>query len=523
MSKIALRITLETDVCIPSQNASFGTPRSLRYIPGRNLWGICASRAYRDASGNWSQAELFRLFQAGAVTFGDALPMVDDEVAYAPPLSWHTVKYPSKEDKGLILNLSLGDGRKELQKQSLKVEWCTPSMRKVERVSRLSLRTSINPDTGRARDSYLFGMDAIPAGSEFVAVLEGDQADLELVRPLLMGRARIGRSRNTEYGAAIISDHGPIPALPAVKQEASAKDLYFYCLSRVLLRDPVWGTPTLTPDPSHFGLEGWHYVPSRSFVRTESYSNFHSQRNRPDPECHVIRPGSVLAFSTDQAVDPERVRALVGKGVGDQTAMGLGKVLVNPVWVAESHELRLTEAGNVVSTQVLVPGDKLGRWLKSQVEREEQRNQTLQWAAAQAGDCAGWKKSPSQWGGLRQLARDFAAKGEGKALIKQLIRFTTSSGRDRSSVWGDRGLDLAELLGLHETSRTMLRTELELERRRQAEARIPGAPKREPVDVYAIVEPKYTFDENAVKLAPMRLEMLASATLREMANQNGGR
>lgn len=450
MIQCDLRVELLTDVAVSAKGRTLGAHQTLDFIPGRILWGVAAARAYAQGM---DEAEAFRLFQAGAVRFFDAVPAAWITSPTDPatsvwsrglptPKSWHQKKYGDE-----ILNLTL-DGdveRAELdQYESLPSLWRAVDGAEIPVATQFLMRTSIDA-SGRARDGLLFGLESIAAGTVLHGRLAGEQADVECILPYLVGECRVGRSRSAEYGRVHISIH-PSPAVgPEVSSQVSGSTMFVLCLSHVCLRNDVQGTSTLTPTPADFGFKGtggWKLNLERSFVRTGSYAPHHQKRARPDLERHFLERGSVLTFSSDAAevVFEDRRRAL-SHGVGAWTHQGFGEIAVQPAWLTARPPALDAVAATVEPVAVAdtheAPADELYSWATERASRQNSARNHFLWAEQKAKEFSTYDLPTSQWGFLRTLARQARFRANGDAWLRQEVDTLLGRGvRSLSARWG---------------------------------------------------------------------------------------
>jgi hypothetical protein len=297
------------------------------------------------------------------------------------------------------------------------------TLERVQPLHRSTLRTAIDRRSGRARDGFLFAFDSLAAGTKFAARLEADpdvsEALLDRVVDALVGQpARIGRSRNTEFGRVRIqrAEGSFAQALAALETPSVGPGplVPILVVSDLALRDPDSASPTLTPSSATFGMGArgsfdWDgECLDRSCLRTRSWSPFHGARRRPDLERQVIVAGSVITVRLQAGATVADLRARLAAGVGDYRAEGLGRVLVAPALLAGERPKRLlSEPGELaVARSTPLPGDALGLWLSRRVERRRLEDLAHGRAMAWAKELRAWKpRLPNaQWGELRRLA-----------------------------------------------------------------------------------------------------------------------
>ncbi len=303
MSEQVLNLELELldDAVFSERAASVGAHAGLDYVPGSALLGWAARHLYAslDACDAWL------LFHSGKVRFGNALPLTANGlIAYPSPLSLHFHKSKKwREEDGrarpdTLLNLARATMPGGEQWQQLRNTWLTSDGSTHQPTRELSMKTAIDPSTGRAAQSQLYGYDALRAGQRFVARIEVD-AD---VSESLFGRlcevfadtiAHLGRSRSSQYGRITCRLREQI-APPACDDAAPSRELLLWLLSDMaILRD---GRPVFAPCPEDLGLPSGRLVRERSFIRARAFSPYNTHRRTPDIERQLIMAGSVLFF-----------------------------------------------------------------------------------------------------------------------------------------------------------------------------------------------------------------------------------
>lgn len=434
MDSLWLDIELLDDAAITESSATVGGHDTLGYLPGAVLLGAAARRCYPSGD----DARAYRMFHAGGVRFGAALPLGPAGAVTVPmPLSLH---HP-KGDRAHVVNLARAAREAGVQYKQERTGFLAEDGHRVEPAQRSSMRTSIGAN-GRARDGFLYTITAIAAGTRFRARIDADEAqDLASVRDALLGgEIRVGRSRGAEFGRARVTAAETKPT--ATWQAGPAGRAVFLCLADLALRDRDTGHPTLVPEPADFGLPGWSWAPRLSFLRFRTYSPFNGFRRRPDLERQVIAAGSVLVFVKDgETADAAAVRAAIERGVGEHRGEGLGQVAFEPAMLRAERPVLLAKDRDATSVDApaQAPGE-LGAWVAG---REKERTATdAVWSTAMewVKKLASVPMPAAQWGEVRALARRRHATSP-KALAEELRQFLVEPpGRDdrRSVRHGDK-------------------------------------------------------------------------------------
>lgn len=340
MPSATFDIVFEQPVIISQQSATAGAHQSLDYVPGSAVLGLAAVRLYAKlpADAAWT------LFHIGRVRFGDGLPVTaTGELAYPVPLSWHTYKGESARGAGdtlraeALFDPSLHTTSNERQPVQVRRGYATVAGQLLQPAHESTLKTAIDPDTGMAAKSQLFGYQALSAGQRFRTTIRADEdIDPTLWQTLLghlAGPAKLGRSRSAQFGAVRVTaaDDAP-PLAPCPPAATGETTLTLWLLSDLALeRD---GQPCLQPEADLLGLpEGARWLVSRSFLRTRRFSPYNAYRRGHDSERQLIARGSVLRYLLPRPLSAEETRSLAD-GLGLHVETGLGHVWIDPPLLA---------------------------------------------------------------------------------------------------------------------------------------------------------------------------------------------
>jgi len=366
VTSLWLRLELLDDVAVSQSSATVGGHRSLDFLPGAALLGAVARRTYKALD----EVTAIRLFHAGKLRFGPGLPEAADGGCTVPsPLSLHERK---DGGDGELLNLAVSERPAGLQYRQVRNGFRDGELGAVMVGRRGSMRTSVTRE-GRAREGFLFTVNAISRGAVFLSRVDADDAqDLACVAALDGQVIRLGKSRSAEFGGVRVQVLTQPPPEGAWQcEEGRVSTLRILAVSDVALRSEV-GAPTFEPTPAHLGLPGsWRWDVARSFLRTRSWSPFNAYRGRPDLERQVLSAGSVLVFTGDEAVDLSDIRARLAPGVGEGRAEGLGQVLVNPVILSNARRTPAQVDNAEAARHAPAPTGELARWVGQQHQQRE--------------------------------------------------------------------------------------------------------------------------------------------------------
>lgn len=442
-------IVLEQPVIISQQSATAGAHQSRDFVPGSAVLGLVAARLYArlPAEAAWT------LFHSGRVRFGDGLPLSDaGEPAYPVPLCWHTYKGESARGAGdtlradTLFDPSRREADPERQPVQLRGGYTTLSGQSVSPALASTLKTAIDPDSGMAAESQLFGYQALSAGQRFRATIRADE-DIDPVLWLtllehLAGPARLGRSRSAQFGAARFE---PVDALlqdtapPSLAGDANTLTLWL--LSDLALeRD---GQPCLQPEADLLGLPaGSQWLVSGSFLRTRRFSPYNAYRRGYDPERQLITRGSVLRYRLPRPLNENERRSL-SDGLGLFIEAGLGRVWIDPPLLARdrpafSAASQTTHCPGSSEPTVARPSSVLldvlerrlarrtGGSLAEQAARRlyedlcERIREARRYKAIAPGVALDEAPGRSQWGRLKETASNWRRPDQQDALMREL-------------------------------------------------------------------------------------------------------
>ena len=453
------QVTTLAPVLVTASSATVGQTPTLHYLPGAMLRGAVASRLY-DELLTASPREAVRVFHRGAVRFGDAVRCRSTDSEVIPvPLSLHHPK--GDEDikawrNHVVERIDLSSQPTQVRSGYLDARLDTVLEARFES----SERTAIGPDD-RAREGFLYGLQAIQAGQEFLARID-IAADLDagirdVVLRAITGRHRLGRSRSAEFGLVSIDaiPHPPTP-LPLAERPASG-GVPILVRSDWALHDPDSGSPSALLVPAHVGLPrgAFRVDPARTFVRTRRYSPFNGKRGRPDHERWVIMKGSVVTVRLGEGIPLTSLRAAFSSGVGAYRSEGLGEALVAPALLCTQRpaawgDVEGAERDGTIA-RLELSADPMFRWARTRSARLQTVAplQTAQeWAAKLRQQYPGGV-SRSQWGRVRGVAMSTSSAAELKVRLSKAL---TEGGRKNrlQEAWGARGgpqdLTLADAL-----------------------------------------------------------------------------
>jgi len=429
MHKFSLQLQLLDDVVLSASSATEGAHASLDYIPGASLLGWAASRLYQTLESK----DAWLLFHSGKVRFGHGLPMASQSGAALPmPACLHYAKGKAwrVEDSLVqeqVFNLIHHTPASGVQYKQLREGYLTPDGLLHYPEKSLSMKTAINPDTGRAAESQLFGYEALLAGQRFTTTITADadvpEALFEKLRESCKGIMHLGRSRSAQYGRveAIETDKA---AGMSGQSDCLADALTLWLTADMALYRN--GQPLLKPEPGDLGMPAGRLVAEKSFVRSRRYAPYNAKRRAPDLERQVLAAGSVLHFELDELVNT----ATLPDSFGLFRECGLGAVLINASLLATAHPAFGAAAEIAVAPAVEAPDHPLVHWLQGEsasmtratrihgrVEALMGELTHLYGTAASMAATNDVGPKPSQWGRVRVIAE----QADGLDRLKSLL------------------------------------------------------------------------------------------------------
>ncbi|MBN1664023.1 MAG: hypothetical protein JW943_10525 [Deltaproteobacteria bacterium] len=466
MNTLCFKTLLQSDVIFSERSATTGGHSTLDYIPGSAILGLCASQLYSELG-----KDAFKVFHSGHARFGCAYPLDELNHPMMPiPIAWHTEKGKSanKEQKletASIFNMlfTTEEREKELQIQQpkqIREGYFSLNGSYVKPLSSYRLKTAIDRDKGgRPKEEQFFGYESLDKGSAFYFTIEFDdnvdESIQEKIRNMLTEKPRrIGKSRTAEYGAVTFS---VLKGLPVKNAPAlNGNYLTVYCLSDIALRDEQTGVPTLIPESHHFHLDKvmgpCDFLPEKSFIRTRTYSPYNRTWQTHDLERNVICKGSILSFFAKQDAIKMNLIALqeeIECGVGCYRQDGLGKVLINPPFLADWQFRPDDTQSPLLELNTMPQADdpldnSLISWLTanhafSELD-EKAGNKVEEWIVPLISGVKKLKtKAPgkSQWSQLRTIAIQSASISDFKQLLFDSDKALCTRGVTRKK-WDER-------------------------------------------------------------------------------------
>lgn len=345
---------------------------SFDYLPGSILRGMVIGKYLNSTSTNASDDNFRRLFLNGATRYLNGYPLDARNRPGVPvPLSWHQAKKKRSQDP--IFDFAVEapdvadpedeDSEEEPQWQAVSDPFYTLSDAQVQlmrpartiavhtqrtaRFGRAMPRVRVDANAqaqGKSREiltkdeitGAVYRYDALAAEQSFqAAIVCDDDADADTLLPLIEGCVHIGGSRSGGYGRAEISqvqirEPGSIENGSEDGSEDGSGRLIVTFQSDVLVRDKR-GQFAVDPEVLcqilgvHLSVE---LKLQDAFLGTNVVGGFNRTWNLPLPQALAVRMGSVLIFQ-DPGCDPNVLKALETRGIGERRAEGFGQLVFN--------------------------------------------------------------------------------------------------------------------------------------------------------------------------------------------------
>lgn len=357
MKEKFFKVTLKSDVVLNSRLATEGNMKTLDHIPGSNFLGIVAAQLYDELSAE----EAFEIFHSGNVSFGDATISNEyGDLSYPIPFDYMMVKGDDKlgENQVYLQHLLKNDKDKnnyprddkgyKFQLKQQRSGFITPSGKAITKIEKaFALKSAQDAEKRRSKDGAMFGFESLKAGQEFIfSVQAEDESILNRVVDALEGNKRVGKSKTAQYGLVFIE---AIDTPQRIKTFDSTDFSLVYVESNLCIIDSQTGQPTLQPTANRLGLNGridW----SKSFIRSYLYSPWNGRRQTSDTLRTCISAGSVLYINGQNEAGI--------KSVGSYQAEGLGRIIINPIFLDGNKEDAKCHFVNIETENDIKPNTK---------------------------------------------------------------------------------------------------------------------------------------------------------------------
>ncbi len=347
---VTVPLTLETQspLVLPARTVG-NLVECLDYIPGRYLLRYLHKKLGDRV--NISQA-----IANNALILTNATLKIEDQPGRPTPFCL----FGEKLDGGLSKGRKVYNRFQEADPQGIQLKgerggylgpWTNNALPAYEKVD-LALYThnTIKDEIQRPSEDVggLYSYEAIPAGLTFHAELRVSAAVHQQLsekdpnwHDLLTGKTRIGQSKKDQYGGVKITVSSPSDSVNTqlIKSQDidSSNLLYVWFLSDVLMRGDRLN-PTLNPDDFTQALEKELDVTLKSRKESDCFSMMVRQRRTeswqvrwglPRPSLLGWQAGSCLVYTVEGNLDPEKLKQVAIRGIGDRRAEGYGQLSFN--------------------------------------------------------------------------------------------------------------------------------------------------------------------------------------------------
>lgn len=325
MKQIKMKCRLCTDVILNMKSSAEGCNKTLDFIPGSNFLGMVASQLYDSVS----PREALDLFHNGVVRYGDAHLAVDGKRSVKVPAAmYHPKLKPASEELYIYYAY---DREKDPAKNQLKqcregfYAFGADTGVTVEMKRSFAIKSAYDKILRKSKDEQMFGYESLSAGLDFYFTVETDKDEYEQrIIGALVGKRRLGRSRNAQFGLVEISqcDFSETPSNTEDRAQTTV-----YADGRLIFLDAC-GEPTFRPTSEQLGIEGGEIDWKNSQIRTFQYAPWNAKRQSYDVDRCGVEKGSVFVVAGG------RVSNKTCEAVGKYVNEGFGKVIYNPDFLA---------------------------------------------------------------------------------------------------------------------------------------------------------------------------------------------
>mgnify|MGYP000861972742 FL=1 len=442
MEKIQFKCELLSDIVLNDSPATEGKRKCLDFISGNNFLGIVASQLYKE-----TDETSWLIFHSGNVRFGDAHPSFNGIRSLRVPSSFYYPKLKKIDDACYVHHFVKHDDEiKALQLKQCRSDFYVFSEQneaiRVKVLKDFSIKSAYDSDLRRAKDSQMFGYEALCKGLVMYFSIEIDENALhckDSIVNAICGKHHIGRSRSAQYGRVEISTTS-FKEVETTKQPiliGNEQYIAVYADSRLIFFDEN-GNNTFQPKPIELGIEDkdaeidWNL----SQIRTFQYAPWNYKRQAFDAERCGIEKGSVFLVKAKNI-------NIKSNTIGFYKNEGFGHVIYNPAFL-QSREKGLSiysfseQKPETVSIKAHKDIDnELIVFLKKKKEQAVKQGVIIE-AVNHFVDEYGkfFQKSQfaSQWGSIRSFAMVYS---EDEKLREAIEGFLTHG--VKSEEWKERG------------------------------------------------------------------------------------
>ena len=335
MKTIYFSIHADANLIFSESPKSLQSHKVVDYIPGSAVWGALASRLYQ--SDNYDEQQLWELLQNEHLQVLNGYKAVKqnslDLRSLPVPLSWNKNKYACQKDFHRIYNTTKAWPDINPFQPKQQRGGYVGGQQIIDITTETTVKTAIDFTTKAAKEGHLYGYQSIAKEQCFIMPLRVDDnyicSDLQtrIIRHLT-AITHLGRSRSGEFGQVSITQL-PAPVKIPVNVNVESKDTVIWCTSDIYLPN---GLDPIAPF-KFCGISSLDNVQidwSRSAVQRKQIRLYNRKRAGFDSVLDVLTKGSVLVLT--QPIPHDTAQLLQAHGLGRKRQLGLGEVVVNPVW-----------------------------------------------------------------------------------------------------------------------------------------------------------------------------------------------
>lgn len=332
MEKIIFNCELLTNVVIKSTSATEGITISLDFIPGAKFLGIAAKKLYDEKN----PKQTMDLFHNGKVSFGDAHLAMDGKKSIKAPFSWFVNKGENINNTIYIHHNLDSEYKKKLASNGVQLKQVRTVYFTCEKfgsiVSEFSLKSAYDREKRKAQDSQMYGYFSIPKGSKWQFEVRTPKEYVQIIIDALVGKNRLGKSKNSEYGLVEISHQNTELIKDEIKLDKGINVLY--AESNLCFYND-FGVTTLQPVVEQLGFDaGAKILWDQSQIRARKYQTWNTKRYNRDADRMIIEKGSVFVIDTSNCTSNRYENKLIGSHVSE----GFGTVLINPSFLNKNDK-----------------------------------------------------------------------------------------------------------------------------------------------------------------------------------------
>jgi len=331
MESLLFEVEFLSDIVLPASSNTEGNIEQLEFIPGSNFLGMVA-KEYPEFQ---KRGTSFDIFHSGAVRFGDATLLVDEQEYIKMPFS---LFHPKLNEKAIYHHHFLTENKGQLEQ--MRKGYILPDMSDGLKVKYIDYnyaqKSAYDTTNRRSKTSSMYGYSAIASGTKWQFVVRYDESrirsdDIALIKSTLESSKRLGKSKSSQYGAINITYIGTRKNSSETLKVTG--EVILYAKSRLALVDKEGNA---TYDLNYL-VEGANVVYDKCQIRTSFFTPYNGAMRTKTYERMVIEKGSVIVL---ESITPEQLIALQ-EGVGVYLAEGFGELLMNPKFLMQTREINL--------------------------------------------------------------------------------------------------------------------------------------------------------------------------------------